>query len=148
MGMPVDIVSAIALTKNAFDIVKGVREALKQKKLTPDEMRDYLDTIQDKLVDVKTALADADEENRALRRQIDELKRMADFGKDFQFMEGVYWCQNVPYCPICWDIDRKTVRLSGPTGKSTGFSDVHGWECCFHKTLFGISKEKSVAAIK
>jgi hypothetical protein len=97
---------------------------------------------------VKTALADADDEHRELKRQIEELKRMADFGKDFQLEQGVYWRDNVPYCPVCWDIDRKTVRLSGPAGKSTGFMDVYGWECCFHKVWFGISKDKSVVAIK
>ncbi|MBZ5728555.1 MAG: hypothetical protein LAP87_26680 [Acidobacteriia bacterium] len=111
-------------------------------------MRDYLDTIQDKLVDVKTALADADEENRALLRQVDELKRMASVGKDFQIAEGVYWRENVPYCPVCWDVDRKTVRLSGPAGRVTGFSNVFGWECCFHKALFGFSQERSIDALK
>jgi hypothetical protein len=109
--MPIDIVVGLGLAKNALDIVKAVREALKHTKLTPEETKDYLDTLQDKLVDVKTALADADDESRELRRQIEELKRMADLGKDFQPMEGVYWRDNVPYCPVCWDVDRKTVTF-------------------------------------
>jgi hypothetical protein len=146
--VPIDLVAGLTLAKTSLDIVKGVREALKQKKLTPDEMKDYLDTLQDKLVDVKTALADADDERRELLKRIEELTRMADFGKDFKLAEGVYWREGVPYCPVCWDVDRKTARLFGPTGKTTGFIDVFGWECCFHDKQFGITKERSVAALK
>lgn len=141
--MPIDIVVGLGLAKNALDIVKAVREALKQKKLTNEEMKDYLDTLQDKLIDVKTALSDADDENRDLKRQIDELKRMADFGKDFKLEEGVYWRDKVPYCPICWDVERKPVRLGGPTAKPVGFYNSMAWECAFHRTLFSISSERS-----
>ena len=107
-------------------------------------MRDYLETIQDKLVDIKTAVADAAEENRTLRREIDELKRMADFGNAFELKEGVYWRENVPYCPVCWEVDRKPVRLAGPSNKATGFANMYGWECCFHKIVFSLSQSQSV----
>ena len=99
--MPIDIVAGLSLAKNALDIVKAVREAHKQKKLTSEEMRDYLDTLQDKLVDVKTALSDADEEIRNLKRQLEEATRKADFGASFKSEHGVYWRDGFPYCPIC-----------------------------------------------
>lgn len=135
--MPIDLVAGLGLAKNAFDIVKGVREALKQKKLTPDEMKDYLDTIQDKLVDVKTALADADDERRALLKRIEELERYAEIGKAFISAHGVFWYEGFPYCPTCWNVDRKPVRLGGP--KPIGSGQNHAWTCPIHKLDFAFS---------
>src|ERR1017187_8647118 len=113
--MPIEIAVGLALAKNALDIVRAVREAIKEKKkFTEDEMRDYLETLQDKLVDVKTSLADADDQMRALKRQVEELKRMSDFGAEFKLENGVYFREGVPYCPVCWDVEKKPVRLSGP----------------------------------
>ena len=81
--MPIDIAVGLGLAKNALDIVKAVREALRQKKLTHEEMKDYLETLQDKLVDVKTSLAGADDDRRALHKRIEELERYDDVGKAF-----------------------------------------------------------------
>ena len=49
-------------------------------------------------------------------------KRMADFGAEFTKGEGLYWRDNFPYCPSCWDVDRKPVRLGGPV--HSGFGEV------------------------
>jgi hypothetical protein len=129
--MPIEIAAGLVLAKNAIDIVKAVREAIRQKrKLTDEEMKDYLETLQDKLVDVKTALADADDENRQLKNELQEAKRMADFGAEFSTGEGLYWRDNFPYCPSCWDIERKPMRLGGPV------HDPHVgeiWQCPVHK---------------
>jgi len=118
--MAIDIAAALALSKNALDIVMAVRKAIREKqKLTDEQMRDYLDTLQDKLVDVKTALMEAAEENRTLQNRIDELVRYSDIGKEFNSDHGLYWYEGYPYCPTCWDVDRKPVRLAGPTVQTT-----------------------------
>jgi len=135
--MPIDLIIGMGLAKNALDIVRGVREALKQKKLTDEEMRDYLETLQDKLVHVKTALADADDERRSLLARIAELERYADVGKDFKPAHGVYWYATYPYCPTCWDVDRKPVRLAGPAHRQfNSHRDV--WTCPLHKAEYMI----------
>jgi hypothetical protein len=114
------------------------REALKQKKLTHEEMRDYLETLQDKLVDVKTALADADEEQRGLQQRIKELEQYADIGKNFTPGYGVYWIDAYPYCPTCWDVDRKPVRLAGPQPQSL-HRGKEDWKCPLHKIDYQIN---------
>ena len=49
--MPIDIAAGLAVSKTALDIVIEVRKAIREKKkLTDEEMRDYLETLQDKLV--------------------------------------------------------------------------------------------------
>src|SRR3989442_8137862 len=109
--MPIDIAAGLALAKNGLDIIKAVREAAKQKKLTDEEFLDYLATLQDKLVDVKTALADADEENRKLKRQLDDREAQRALKADMEFQQdgGFYVRKSerdagnpVAYCPVCW----------------------------------------------
>ena len=134
--MPFDIAVGLSLAKNALDLVKAVREAHKQKKLTSEEMRDYLDTLQDKLVDVKTALSDADEEMRNLKRQLEEATRKADFGASFTSKHGVYWRDGFPYCPICWDNSRQTTRLSGPHPHILTDAGKYVWTCSIDKGHF------------
>lgn len=130
-NMPIDIAAGLALCKNALDIVMAVRKAIRdKKKLTDEEIRDYLETLQDKLVDVKTALMEADEENRSLKGQLAEAKRMADFGAEFTTGEGLYWREKYPYCPTCWDTERKAVRL-GEIPFDTDRGEI--WQCPVHK---------------
>jgi hypothetical protein len=138
--MPIDIVAGLSLAKNALDIVKAVREAHKQKKLTSEEMRDYLDTLQDKLVDVKTALSDADEEIRNLKRQLEEATRKADFGASFKSEHGVYWRDGFPYCPICWDNKRQPTRLSGPDHVFPAGPGMLLWNCSVDKGQFPLPR--------
>ena len=140
--MPIDLIVGLGLAKNALDIVKAVREALKQKKLTDEEMRDYLEILQDKLIDVKTALADADDERRELKQQLEEATRKADFGSEFRFEYGVYWRDYHPYCPVCWDLKRDPVRLSGPVWRE-GINVASGkalYSCPIDKSDFALPR--------
>lgn len=131
--MPIDIAVGLALSKNALDIVMAVRKAIREKKkLTDEEMRDYLETLQGKLVDVRTALMEADEDNRKLKADLTEAKRMAEFGNSFKLEEGVYWHQGYPYCPNCWDVNRTPMRLGGPTPDLMNYSKAY-WKCPIHK---------------
>jgi hypothetical protein len=136
--MPIDIAVGLALARNGLEIIKAVREAAKQKKLSNEEFLDYLATLQDKLVDVKTALMDADEDNRQLRRRLEDATRMADFGAQFKFAEGLYWREQYPYCPVCWDVDRKPTRLGGPVSGDF-YSEI--WQCPIHKSHH-VAKER------
>jgi hypothetical protein len=67
-----------ALSKNVLDIVMAVRKAIREKlKVTDEQMRDYLDTLQDKLLDVKTALMEV--------------------GKEYKSDHGLCWYEGYPY---------------------------------------------------
>jgi len=137
------IAGGLSATKTGFELIKSVRDLLKRQDVDPAEVSARLLELQGLMLDAKTALAEAQEDKTELEARIAELMRMADFGKDFKLEEGVYWRDEVPYCPICWDVDRKPVRLGGPTVRPSGFCNSMAWEYSFHKTTFAVSCERS-----
>jgi hypothetical protein len=137
------ISGGISATKTGFDLVRSVRDLVRRQGVDPAEISARLLELQELMLDARNALTDAQDEKEKLEKRIEELMRMADFGKDFTLEEGVYWRGGVPYCPICWDVDRKTVRLGGPLVRPAGFCNSMAWECPFHKTAFTVSTEKS-----
>jgi hypothetical protein len=137
------IAAGLSATKTGFELIRAVREVVKRQGVDPGEVSARLLELQELMLDARTALNEASDEKAKLEAQIAELRRMADFGKDFQLVEGVYWRDEVPYCPICWDVDRKTVRLGGPTVRPAGFQNSVVWDCSFHKTTFTVSSERS-----
>jgi hypothetical protein len=137
------IAAGLSATKTGFDLIKSVRELVKRPDIDASEVSARLLELQELMLDARTALSEAQEEKVKLEARITELSRMADFGKDFTMEEGVYWRESVPYCPICWDVDRKSVRLAGPSKNTGGFHGQLAWHCPFHKSSFGISVDKS-----
>jgi len=131
------IAEGLRATKAGFDLVKGALELVKREDIDRSEVLARLLELQGLLLDARTALSDADAEKKQLEAKISELVRMADIGKDFKSAHGVYWYLSNPYCPTCWDVDRKPVRLAGPvrTG-ATGHGEHNQWTCPFHKSVF------------
>jgi hypothetical protein len=136
------IAAGLSATKTGFDLIKSVRELVKRADIDAAEVSARLLELQELMLDARTALSEAQEEKAKLEIRIAELTRMSDLGKDFKMEEGVYWRAGVPYCPICWDVDRKTVRLGGPSA-GAGFHGQMNWNCPFHETSFGMSDERS-----
>lgn len=88
--------------------------------------------LQELILDARLALSDALEEKTKLEAKIAELTRMAEMGRHFESSHGVYFYEGFPYCPVCWDVDRKPVRLGGPVRAATvALGD--NWTCPFHK---------------
>jgi hypothetical protein len=125
----------LSATKTGFDLIKSAHELLTKPDVNPAEVQARLLELQALMLEAQRALGEAEDENRHLQRQIDELRRTADFGKDFKFENGVYWYRDYPYCPNCWDVDRKPIRLTGPYGMTN--SD---WDCPIHKSKFYLKK--------
>jgi hypothetical protein len=133
--MPIGaIASGLSAIKTGFELIKSVRELLKDPEVDTSEVLARLIELQDLMLNARVALVDADEENGKLKATIAELTRMAEFGKDFKSAHGLYWHSLNPYCPTCWDVDRKTVRLGGPV--RVGTRDQNQWTCPFHKSSF------------
>jgi hypothetical protein len=132
------VAAGLSAAKNGFDLLKNIREQLvKSQVLDPAELSGRLLGVQELMVDVRTALAEAQEEKASYEAQIAELKRMAQLGKEFKPAHGLYWTDGFPYCPTCWDVDRKPVRLAGPVRNGqTGRGDHNQWTCPFHKSVF------------
>lgn len=130
--------AGLSATKTGFDLIKTLRDALGRPDVNPGDIQARLVELQSLMLDAQRALSDADEENRKLRRELEEAKRMSDFGKQFRLFSGVYWYETYPYCPVCWDVDRKPVRLSGPI-RVPGGGPVEQWTCPFHKQPISLS---------
>ena len=135
----VELLTALGGVRTCLDLVKAAREMLKKDKPDIAAIAGHLSEVQDALFTAREGLGDAQEEIRKLNHQIEELKRFADIGKDFTFEQGVYWLNGFPYCPACWDADRKPIRLAGPLpGIDMGRQN---WACPVHnKVNYPISR--------
>lgn len=123
------IATGISATKTGFELIRSVRELVKRPEVDAAEVSARLLELQELILDARNALNEAEDEKNKLESRIVELTRMADFGKDFIQWSGLYWHNQFPYCPTCWDVERKPVRLGGPVNM-TG-EDI--WQCPFHK---------------
>jgi hypothetical protein len=127
------IAVGLSAVKTGFDLIKSVREIVKRQDFDPGEVSARLLELQDLMLDARTALTDAADEKVKLEVQIGDLTRMADFGSEFKFVEGVYWREKFPYCPVCWDTERKPTRLGGPVHLP---GQGYIWQCPFHKPQY------------
>ena len=126
----------LVAAKTGFDLIKTLREVLKRETVDPHEVSNRLMELQELMLEAQAALGEAQEHERDLNAQIREFKRTADFGADFRFEEGVYWKREYPYCPNCWDADRKPIALVGPSD----YSDHTVWDCPIHKSRYHLRK--------
>jgi hypothetical protein len=131
------IAAGLSATKTGFDLIKSARDLLTRAEINPAEVQARLLELQALMLDARDALSEAQDEKAKLEARIAELTRMADFGKDFKPAHGVYWYEGFPYCPTCWDVDRKTVRLGGPVRLERP-AGMDTWNCPFHKTSYSL----------
>ena len=97
------------------------------------------------MLDARDSLSEARDQIERLESRVAELARMTDFGRDFTSEQGVYWREGAPYCPLCWDIERKPARLSGPLNSSGSGPARMDWMCSPHKAIFPITRNRSLA---
>ena len=139
--MPIDVVGGIAAARHGAELLKTLRTALTDPEIDHAEVINRLIEIQGLILDAQSALVDAQAEKQAwqtekqgLQSEIAALKRVAEIGKNFKSAHGVYWHEKQPYCPVCWDVDRKPVRLGGPIREKIGRDPQ--WTCPLHKSVF------------
>src|SRR5689334_22424323 len=105
-----DIVTGISLTKGAADAVKAIREALGKK---PEVVNAELIKLNGIILEMQEQLRQAHAEITGLTNRLNEVGRLLEFRDELQFRAetGVYWKGEWPYCPNCWEGNRKPVRL-------------------------------------
>jgi len=135
--MALSITAGISAAKTGLDLLRGVRELLKQDSVDRNEISNRLSELQELLSDAKTSLSDAQDENREIQSRVNELERLWDFGKDLQPKHGVYWKDKYPYCPSCWEANRQPIRLSGPEPGRFRVQD-NNWICPIHKATYTV----------
>ena len=86
----------------------------------------------EKIMELREAVMTLQEENLWLKQKLKELEYETDVSRNMYFDKGIYWLRKPtddgtnregPFCQVCYDRDRKLVRLhrnSTPQG---------GWYC-------------------
>jgi hypothetical protein len=134
------LATGLSALNAATNLTRSLREKLKSGEIKGEEIIGRIGEIYDNIVDSKDALVEARDEIHQLDERIDELKRLWDFGKDLKPKFGVYWREDFPYCPSCWEQERKLTRLGGPVvDQVAGY--LHIWTCPVHKANYHITRQ-------
>jgi hypothetical protein len=134
----VDVKSAISAAKTAFDLARALQNGLAKQQINPEEVPARLMELQQLILDLQSNLHDMAEENRQLRRQLDELRAQQQLGDDLEMVDdGQFFVRKserqagrpILYCPVCWGVNQKLVPLLTR-------SDERVLECVVHKALY------------
>jgi hypothetical protein len=125
------IAEGIIATKGAIEVSKIALDLLRRPSIDAHEVRDKLIELQDLILSAQRALSEAEEDNRALRRELDDRKALETLTADMEFVDdGGYWVRKsevaqgrtIPYCNVCWASSKAV-----PLGKVGGHNDAY---CC------------------
>lgn len=154
-----DIAAGLTATRATVDLAKLLMDKLS----TPDvdvhnvrmklqEMLIHAVNAQIALGEVQESLHIAEEKNRQLKRQIEKLADSQAVTASLVFGDEVYLRKKEdgtfegPFCPACWDIDGKLVRLKlegiDQYGGCPDRTPCRKYECIVHKITFFISSFK------
>jgi hypothetical protein len=128
-----DIGTTIALAKSAADAFKAIRDAVGKK---PEAVNAELTKLNAIIFEMQEQLRQAHAEITDLTTQLHEAKRLLQFNDELQFRSetGVFWKGEWPYCPNCWEANRKPVRLQE---MANGI-----WSCPVEKASFSLDYRK------
>lgn len=68
---------------------------------------------QEKIMELREAVIELQDENSELKNHIKEMESQLKFNSSLRFESPFYYSENdeVPYCPKCWEADKKAVHL-------------------------------------
>jgi hypothetical protein len=77
---------------------------------------------QEKIMELREAVLELQEENTEQRRRIEALEQQLAFHKALRFDSPFYYAEgdSVPFCPRCWEADKKAVHLPPPQELMSG----------------------------
>jgi hypothetical protein len=132
------IAEGIAAAKLALDAGTKAIDLLRYPKIDGEAVRTKITEMQDLVFSTQRALGEAEEENRHLRRQLDEREQMKAVEADLEMEpDGQYRYRaseraankHIPYCPVCWGEHQKLIPL-------TPFGEGQAFQCGIHKTKY------------
>lgn len=150
----------LAVFSGALASITGLIKAANESKNF--EWTSKLIEIQQKVIELQGAYASLQNANRELAEENRRLKEAKDLESRAIFEHGVYWLapqvqyevtgesvievserpMNGPYCPSCWDLDQKLVRLQIWNSGKPGNIDFY---CPHHKNtqvFYGIPRDR------
>jgi hypothetical protein len=153
------ITAGIAATKATLEVAKLLMDRLNTSevdvhdvRLKVQEMLIHVVNAQIALGDAQAALHEAEDINRKLKRDNEALKANEAVTASLVFADDVYLRRKPdgtfdgPFCPACWDIDAKVVRLKlDGEDKYTNCPDdtpCRKYDCIVHKISYYIKASK------
>ncbi|HEY3739439.1 MAG TPA: hypothetical protein VGL53_06330 [Bryobacteraceae bacterium] len=112
-----DFGASIGTTKTAFDLIKALRESLGRPDVNPGEIQARLIEMQSLILDLQHALSDAEEEQRHLKKKLEDAESFKALEALMIFEESVRWMKlpdgklRGPFCPDCWTEYNRQARL-------------------------------------
>ncbi|MDD2895356.1 MAG: hypothetical protein PHG81_04975 [Aliarcobacter sp.] len=128
--------TAFSHLKTSMDIAKLISDSTSslgeaETKLKLAELISSLADLKMELADIKVDLIDKDEVIRELKNKIEEKESLIFDGK-FYLKEG----DNIPFCPTCWESNKKAIHLIFKNYQSFGKCQ----ECEVCKTKYSIGE--------
>ena len=84
----------------------------------------FLTPDQERIASLEKENAELEEFNHELQKRIMELEALIpnDKPQDMNFQSPFYYATNdrVPYCPRCWEVDKKAVHFPPPFNSAEG----------------------------
>jgi hypothetical protein len=128
--------TAFSHLKTSMDIAKLISDSTSslgeaETKLKLAELISSLADLKMELADIKVDLIDKDDVIRELKNKIEEKESLIFDGK-FYLKEG----DNIPFCPTCWESNKKAIHLIFKNYQSFGKCQ----ECEVCKTKYSIGE--------
>jgi len=120
--MPIDPMAVITILKGAIDSATGLKKLIGEGKGKGDLSGHVLE-LQGKLTEGLAAISTLIQDNhqlndeiRSFKKQIEDLNEKLKFKETLIFENNVYWSRQGdktvgPFCPGCWDQNKKPIRF-------------------------------------
>lgn len=122
--MIAEITTAVSSVKTAYEIAKGM-SAIKEL-MGNTEAKMKIVELMESLVKAKSDLVGIKEQLIEKDNTINELKQQLSLKESIIFEEPFYWkklegdAKDGPYCPKCYDVDKKLIRLINKNSSTAG----------------------------
>ena len=126
-----NIAAGLSALNAATNFTRSLRDELKSGTIKGDEIIGRIGEICDHIVDSKEALIEAGNEIQALKDQLRVFNDRKQIDNELYHDGRVYWRTHEnkrtgPYCPFCWDKDKRLVTLTLiHEGNFAGYDGVH-----------------------
>ncbi len=135
------IAAGLSAAKAGFDLIKSLREALGRPNVNPGDVQARLVELNELLLETQGALSEAKEERQQLLASLEKARIVLATDEDMEFLvDGGFYVRKtengqIPYCPVCWKADSKTIPLLGSSTEGM-------YDCPFRHGRFMTNKTR------
>jgi hypothetical protein len=130
--------AGLSASKAGLDLIQRALELVKRDEVDTREVMARLTELQGLVLETRRALSVGEDENRELRRKLEDAQRQQAIEDDLQFVQdGGFWIRKsqqaqgvfCPLCPVCWGERHQVIPLTPMMRK--GY-----YECITHEATY------------